>query len=635
MSLRAQAKAVIAITNEREANSLEHLKSELAKFRAEVRMRPEMVADIRAEFLGAIVEAGRRRLGLFAHEEQVMATLTMLDGNLAEVATGEGKTLSIAMTAVIHAWTRRPCHVVTANDYLAERDAKNLSRFFDLCGVTCGYVVGEMSPQEREEQYFGDVVYTTAKELAADYLRDELTEETLNHPGRRLIRQMYRGVAASENQRVLRGLHTVIVDEADNGLIDEAVTPLIISQPKENKILEQAAIQAFAVAAYFENGVHYETRERERTVKLLEPGYQKVSEASGELPGMWQGTTRRVEMIQRALEAREFFIRDKQYVVEDGKIVIVDESTGRRMPGRSWRQGLHQAVEAKEGVEISSPAETVASISFQRFFRQFHVLTGATGTANEAAAELWRVYRLRVSRIPLHKPCRRVEFKPHITTTMDDKWNSIIRECAIRHEQGQPVLVGTRNVKHSETLAAKLAEKGLSCQVLNAVRHRDEATIIASAGKRGHITIATNMAGRGTDIKIEPDVRERGGLCVIATEWHDSARVDRQLYGRCGRQGDPGEVQTFLSLEDDLVEKYLRSWVRNFFKSMRSAKRVTDEAGSDQLSPSDEPRMIDRVIRIVIRRCQRRSERDSFRQREAVLRADEERSKSLGFASKG
>ena len=616
--LEAEAKRIHALVERFGNGSSEQLQRELGEFREEIRSQPEKVGEISESAMAAIVDAARRRLGLLAHPVQIMAALAMLRGNLVEVATGEGKTLAIALAAVVRAWTDRPCHVVTANDYLAERDAKYLARFFELCGVSIGHVVGKMSPQDRQKMYCGAVVYTTAKELAADFLRDDLTEESFGHPGRRLIRRIYQSRPAHQQRRVLRGLHTVIVDEADNGLIDEAVTPLIISQSKVNKPLEEATLQAAELSRDFLVGRHYKREEKRRTVKLLDEGFRAIENSVESLSGIWKGRTRRVELVLKALEAREFFHRDQQYVVEDRKIVIVDESTGRRMPGRSWRQGLHQAVEAKEGVPITSPAVTVASISFQRFFRQFQTIAGATGTAWEAAGEFWRIYGMRVVRIPLHLPCQRQELAPRISASKEEKWAAVLLECQERHEQRQPILVGTRSVADSEELANRLRSVGLPCQVLNAVRHRDEAGIISGAGREGRITIATNMAGRGTDIRLGDEVDSLGGLCVIATEFHDSGRVDRQLYGRSGRQGDPGVAITFASIEDELAEKFLHPWVR---RTLRNGLKRQAPGGR-------------KLARFLLHRCQKRSENEAFKRRENVLKEDERKAKSLGFAKR-
>ncbi|MCB1229513.1 MAG: hypothetical protein KDN19_04570 [Verrucomicrobiae bacterium] len=616
--LEAEARRIHEIAERFAEVDIEKLKRELKEFRVDVRARPDDVGDVPESAMAAITNAARVRLGLFAHPPQIMAALAMLRGDLVEVATGEGKTLAIALVAVVRAWTERPCHVVTANDYLAERDAKYLGRFFELCGVTVGHVTGKMSPEERRTQYRNAVVYTTAKELAADFLRDDLTEEAFGHPGRRLIRQIYQARPSRDSRRVLRGLHTVIVDEADNGLIDEAVTPLIISQSKVNQALEEATLQAAELSREFVCDRHYQREETRRTVKLKDEGYRVIDDASEALSGIWRGRTRKVELVLKALEAREFFHRDKQYVVEDKKIVIVDESTGRRMPGRSWRQGLHQAVEAKEGVPITSPAVTIASISFQRFFRQFQAIAGATGTAWEAAGEFWRIYGMRVNRIPLHRPCQRQELPPRVFATAEEKWNAVLGECQKRHEIRQPILVGTRSVADSEELARRLRSVGLPCQILNAVRHRDEAAIIAGAGQKGRITIATNMAGRGTDIRLGEGVTELGGLCVIATDFYDSGRVDRQLYGRSGRQGDPGVAITYASLDDELATKFLHQWTA---KGLRRAMKQ-GVPGSRNLA------------RFLLRRCQKRSEKEAFRRRENVLKLDEERAKSLGFSAK-
>jgi preprotein translocase subunit SecA len=614
----ARAREIHELVERSGNREAEALRRDLREFRREVRARPEAVREVSDAAMAAIIAAARLRLGLLAHPVQIAAALALLRGDLVEMATGEGKTLAIALAAVVHSWTERPCHVVTANDYLAGRDAEYLAGFFDLCGIQGGHVVGKMSPEDRRSQYRAAVVYTTSKELAADFLRDDLSEEAFGHPGRRLIRQIYQSHPARDSRRVLRGLHTVLIDEADNALIDEAVTPLIISQSRENQALVEATLQAVGLCRSFVREIHFVRDERNRTVKLKEEGFHAIEIASESLSGIWKARTRRVELVLKALEAREFFHRDKQYVIEDHKVVIVDESTGRRMPGRSWRQGLHQAVEAKEGVPITSPAVTVASISFQRFFRQFHVIAGATGTAWEAAGEFWRIYGMRVHRIPPHRPCRREERSPQVFATLDEKWSAVVAECRQRHGTGQPILVGTRSVADSEALASRLREESLPCQVLNAVRHRDEAAIIAGAGRRGRITIATNMAGRGTDIRLEPGVGEAGGLCVIGTEFHDSARVDRQLFGRSGRQGDPGLAMMFASLEDELPRKYLAGWVTAALKKALNAHLPAARF----------------ISRSLIQRCQKRSEKEAFQRRERVLKNDEQRKKSLGFAAK-
>jgi preprotein translocase subunit SecA len=414
----------------------------------------------------------------------------------------------------------------------------------------------------------------------------------------------------------MRGLHTAIVDEADSVLIDEAVTPLIISSPRENELLKESVSTAQEIAGQLQPDEDFKLNLRYREVELTREGRERLDSICIGLPGFWRGTQRREEIIRQALLAREFFHRDRQYVVQDQKVVIVDESTGRQMPQRTWRQGLHQAIEAKEGLPVSNPSETIARLSFQRFFRCFHRLSGMTGTAREAAGEFWQIYKLPVVVIPTNKPCVREQWPDRIFGDADRKWSAIVEEVERIHALGRPILVGTRSVKASEHLASLLAERGLEFRVLNAVRHKEEAAIIAMAGQPGRITIATNMAGRGTDIILGDGVAAKGGLHVLATERHDSGRVDRQFFGRAGRQGDPGSAQAFVSAEDELARRYLPATVHQMLvRSLKngSAKRPM-------------------FARAAFAAAQRKAQSLAFKQRSAVLRADTWLDEALSFA---
>lgn len=565
--------------------------------------------------LGMVVEAARRKLGLSAHTEQIMGALAIRRGFLAEMATGEGKTLAIALAAAPTGWSGLPCHVITANDYLAKRDAKSLGSFYRFCDVEVASVTGDLSPEERRTNYEAGVVYTTAKDIVADYLRDRLRLGTLVEPGRRLIRTVLQPRRSIAQHIVMRGLHTAIVDEADHAMIDEAVTPLIISRQVPNEPLVQASTSAHAIASRLLRGEDYLANERYREIELLDGAEDKIAAASERLPGIWQGRQRRIDLVRQALQAREFFHRDQQFVISDGKLVIVDESTGRLMPQRTWSEGLHQAIEAKEGMEVSSPAETMARLSFQRFFRLFHSLSGLTGTAAEAGAEFWHIYRLPVVQIPHHRPCIRKVMPEQIHATADEKWQAVIREILERHAKGQPVLVGTRNVEASEHLSGLLAKEHVTFSVLNATRHEQEAAIIARAGEHRKITIATNMAGRGTDIRLGPGVVDLGGLHVIATERHESRRVDRQLFGRAARQGDPGSVQAFCSLEDHLLCRHAPQILRRRVKGMLGAAAPASR----------------RLAATIARFAQKSAERFAYQQRRNVLRSDMKLDESLGF----
>ena len=513
--------------------------------------------------LAGIREAADRKLGMRPFLVQLAGALALHRGDLAEMATGEGKTLTAGVAAVLSGWTRRPCHIVTVNDYLVERDADWMRPLHEFCGVRAGWVAAAMEPAERRKNYDLDITYVTSKELLADFLRDRLRLGALSDPSRRLLRDLIRPrAAAGDDGLVMRGLHSAIVDEADSVLIDEAVTPLIISAPHKNPLLEGAIGIARKIADSLEAGVDYRLNHRYREVELSPAGRVRLESLCGDLPGIWRGSERRDELVRQALTAREYFLRNKQYIVSEGKVVIVDEFTGRQMPQRTWRQGLHQAIEAKEDLPLSDPAETVARLSFQRFFRCFHRLSGMTGTAIEAAPEFWHIYRLPVIRIPTNRPCRREQWPDQVLLDESAKWQSVVRSVESLHATDRPILVGTRSVDASEKLALLLKERGLDSSILNAVRHRDEATVIAIAGERGRITIATNMAGRGTDIKLGHGVAALGGLHVLATERHESGRVDRQLFGRAGRQGDPGSAQAFVSLEDEIARRYLPGLVR-------------------------------------------------------------------------
>ncbi len=566
--------------------------------------------------LAGIREVSARELGMRPFPVQIIGVLALHRGFLAEMATGEGKTLTAGLAAVLAGWTKRPCHVVTVNDYLVERDAERLGKLYEYCGVRVGCVTGAMPPEERQKGHACDVTYTTSKELLADFLRDRLRVGSLHHPTRRLVGRLLGSPAATLNGLVMRGLHTAIVDEADSILIDEAVTPLIISATHENPLLKEAGQTAQKIVAGLRDGEHYRKNLRFKEIELTEAGVKHVADTSASLPGVWRGGARRLELAIQALVAREFFHRDRQYIIEKGKVVIVDEFTGRPMPQRTWREGMHQAIEAKEGLEISDPSETIARLSFQRFFRCFHKLAGMTGTAREAAREFWQVYQLAVIAIPTNRPCVREQWPDRVFATEEDKWAAVADEIARVHKTGRPLLIGTRSVAASERLATLLADRELQCSILNAVRLNEEAAIIAMAGEAGRITIATNMAGRGTDIFLGRGIAALGGLHVVATERHESGRVDRQLFGRSARQGDPGSAQAFVSIEDELIRRHLRPFYQN----------MIHQAVSDKL-PSWKP-----LARIAFRHAQSNAQRLAFAQRKRIMAADQWLGEALSFS---
>jgi preprotein translocase subunit SecA len=418
---------------------------------------------------------------------------------------------------------------------------------------------------------------------------------------------------------VLRGLDTAIVDEADSVLIDEAVTPLIISRPQKNSSLVEACEITHRLVEPLDAGRDYLINQRYKEISLTKEGERKVDEQSVMLNGIWRGSARREELVKQALTAREFYKRDQQYVVQDGKVAIVDEFTGRLMPNRTWRHGLHQAIEAKEGITVNDPSETLARLSFQRFFRFFRKLSGMTGTAKEASAEFWHIYRLPVMTIPTNRPCIRVSMPDRIFSTEREKFEAVVDEIEMLRNTGRPVLVGTRSVTASEKLALMLAARGLDYNLLNAVRHSEEARIVAAAGEKGRVTISTNMAGRGTDIKLGHGVAEMGGLHVIATERHESGRIDRQLFGRCARQGDPGAAQTFMSVEDELIRRFVSPLLRKRLAAALQGK-----------TPG-----VDVLARIALFQAQRTAQRLAYRQRREVLKMDTWLEEALSFAGSG
>jgi preprotein translocase subunit SecA len=566
--------------------------------------------------LAAIREAAYRTMGMRPFVVQLMGALGLHRGYLIEMATGEGKTLTAGLAAVLAGWSHQPCHIITVNDYLVQRDTEWLTPLYHMCGVRVGFVVGEMPPEKRRHAYDCDVTYTTSKEVVADFLRDSLQIGVLRDPTRRLIRRLLNNNTNRPENLVLRGLHTAIVDEADSVLIDEAVTPLIISTPRKNEALRNVVTVAQEIVSNLKPNTDYSVNVRYREIEITESGHEKIGSGCSALPGIWQGSFRRNELIKQALIAREFYLRDKQYVIDDGKIMIVDESTGRRMPQRTWRQGIHQAVEAKEGIEVTDPTEVVARLSFQRFFRFYTRLSGMTGTAREASDEFWSIYKLPVVAIPPNRPCVRKHLPDQVFASANEKWSAIVAEIERVHATRQPILVGTRNVAASEELARQLRTRNLEVTVLNAIRHQDEAVIVAAAGHAGRITIATNMAGRGTDIRLDKGVHELGGLRVIATERHDSGRVDRQLFGRSARQGEPGAAQSFISLEDELFQRFLPAPIRN--KVQQAVKSNLPAARA--------------LANGALRLAQHTAQRSAYKQRASVLRLDDWMQEALSFA---
>jgi len=610
-----RAEKVVAMEKEFTDLSESKLREQAVELRRIFRLGRE-TPEILDRAFAAVREIAFRQLGMRPFHVQVAGALALEAGSVVEMATGEGKTLTATMPATIAGWRGRGCHVITVNDYLAARDAEWMGTVYRFCGLSVAAVEQGMDPADRRAAYQADITYCTNKEVTADFLRDRLSLGRLQGLPSALMAKIADGAGSGTDRLVQRGLAYAIVDEADSVLIDEAVTPLIISGNAPNQEQVQAFRDSVALSMQLEIQRDYKTNERYREVDLTDAGKERLAELAKELGGVWAGARRREELVIQALTAREFYVRDKQYVVDGNKVVIVDEFTGRLMPDREWREGLHQAVEAKESLEVNPPKDTFARLSFQRFFRLYRKLSGMTGTAAEGWREFWQIYHLPVVTLPTNRPCIRSHLPDRVFVTEDAKWKAIVDAIRRVNQTGRPVLVGTRSVGSSERLSRMLTEVGLGNQVLNAVRHKEEAQVVAAAGQRGRITVATNMAGRGTDIKLGAGVAEVGGLHVLATERHEAGRIDRQLFGRCARQGDPGTCQAIVSLEDELVKRH----APHISSSLR--RRYGGREGEVR----------SRLARIAFNIAQRRAERLALSQRKGVLQSDNWLDQYLGFA---
>lgn len=589
------------------------LRQVAADLREVFRCHRDKPSDLERAF-ALVREVAYRQIGEKPFLVQLAGALVLEEGCIAEMATGEGKTLTATMPVTVAGWRGRGCHVITVNDYLAHRDAEWMGKIYRFCGLTVAHIEQQMSPDERKAAYMADITYCTNKEVAADFLRDRLVLGRLKGLSSILLDEIVNSRRVTE-RLVERGLHYAVVDEADSILVDEAVTPLIISGQAPNPEQIESFRQAADIAGQLEPEVDYRVNQRYREIELTKQGQARLIGLTGGLGGFWKGNRRTWEMVNQALTAKELYLRDKHYVIDSDKVVIVDEFTGRMMPDRTWRDGLHQAIEAKEMVQINPPKDTYARISFQRFFRMYHKLSGMTGTAGEAYDEFWQIYHLPVVAIPTNRPCIRKNLPNIILPTESAKWTKIVQEIRRIYETGRPTLVGTRSVRVSEHLSELLKTERLDHQVLNAIYHRQEAGIVAQAGQSGKITVATNMAGRGTDIKLGRGVAKLGGLHVIAAEPNESARIDRQLYGRCARQGDPGSAQGIFSLEDEIVSRYAKN-------SAAYLRKRYINANDDISSP---------LVRGIFHLAQSRAERLALRQRKSVLRTDHWLDEQLGF----
>jgi len=560
-------------------------------------------------------EVAHRTLSMRHVDVQLIGGLVLLKGMVAEMETGEGKTLTATLPASALALAGVPVHIITVNDYLAKRDADWMRPIYEGLGLRVGTIVHGMDPAARREAYRCDITYCTNKEVAFDYLRDRIILWDRPTPIRLQLERLY-GEKSRVNQLVMRGLHFAIVDEADSVLIDEARTPLIISSEAEGLYSSEIYKCAMTLARDLVQKTDFHVIWTDRTVELTNEGMTRIHDFDWSQAGFAGNEEQREELVRQALVALYLFHLDKHYLVKDKKVQIIDEYTGRLMADRSWERGLHQLIELKEGCEITGRKDTKARISYQRFFRRYLQLAGMTGTAREVAGELWSIYRMRVIAVPTHRPMRREYLQDRVYRTSDKKWTEIVKTIATLHDQKRPVLVGTRSVETSEKLSGLLSDKALPHKVLNARQDKEEAEIISQAGQPAQITVATNMAGRGTDIRLGQGVVEIGGLHVIASERHESGRIDRQLFGRCGRQGDPGTSEAFVSLDDELIMVHV-------WKPLRWLAEVTSSTFFGKW-----------LGRVLFGRAQRSAQRLHARMRHNLLKMDEQLSESLAFSGR-
>jgi preprotein translocase subunit SecA len=543
------------------------LLGEVRRLKAIVERDPKhRISSVLVPGLALVSEAARRVLGINYYDVQLLAGLALSQNAIAEMKTGEGKTYVGALASFIHALRGRGVHFMTTNAYLAERDRELISPVFEVLGMSVGLLQQDSPPFAKQKAYACDVTYGPGYEFGFDYLRDQiaLLSSTKRGLGEEYQRRR-RGHRNATVPQMQRGHSCAIIDEVDSVLLDEATTPLVLSSGSDQPVkMPEPYRAAIKMSEKLQADVHYVVDRSARTVRLTKEGITTVrsdldATARVGLQRPWP------DYVEQALHASLHLKCDVDYIVKDDKVQIVDENTGRVFAERSWRDGLHQAVQAKESVTITEENRPIARISRQQYFRLYDSLCGMTGTALGSEREFWNVYRQPVVVIPTCKPCQRQVFPTRYFDTVDNKWTAIAEVVADIHKSGQPVLVGTRTIENSEAIAAKLHQRGIAYRLLNGKQDADEARVVAGAGQRSAVTIATNMAGRGTDIKLGPGVAELGGLHVIVTEPHESARIDRQLMGRAARQGDPGTCQVFVSGEDSLVTRHA-AWLGQYLR---------------------------------------------------------------------
>ena len=580
------------------ALSDEELQAKTPEFRSRIE-KGESLDDLLPEAFAVSREASKRVLGLYPFRVQILGGIALHRGNIAEMMTGEGKTLTATMPVYLNALSGKGVHVVTVNEYLSSRDETEMGQLYRWLGLTVGLNLSTMSPEEKREAYACDVTYSTNSELGFDYLRDNMV--------------------VYKEQMVQRPLNYAIIDEVDSILIDEARTPLIISGEAEQANADYVRADRFVKklvedksdndADDDEDHGDYKIDWPTKTISLTRTGIQKACDHFG-LKNLYDVENQKlVHHIDQALRANYIMLKDIDYVVQDGEVLIVDSFTGRVMEGRRYSDGLHQAIEAKEGVKIQEESQTQATITYQNYFRMYQKLSGMTGTAKTEEEEFREIYNMEVITIPTNRPVIRQDMPDLLYPTLDSKFKAVVDEIKERHAKGQPILVGTVAIESSERLSHMLDKEHIPHAVLNAKNHAKEAAIIMNAGQRGALTIATNMAGRGTDIKLGPGVKELGGLAVIGTERHESRRIDNQLRGRSGRQGDPGYTRFYLSLEDDLLKRFGGDRVKDFL---------------DRLSDNDDDKVIEsRLITHQVESAQKRVEGNNYDTRKQTLQYDD------------
>lgn len=592
------ATKVESLADEYEKLSDEQLQAKTPEFRKRLE-KGETLDDLLPEAFATAREGAKRVLGLYPFRVQIIGGIALHYGNIAEMMTGEGKTLTATLPVYLNALTGKGVHVVTVNEYLSSRDESEMGQLYKWLGLTVGLNLNSMSADEKRDAYNCDVTYSTNSELGFDYLRDNMV--------------------VYKDQMVQRPLNYAIIDEVDSILIDEARTPLIISGQAEQANSEYIRADRFVKtltedksdddADDDEDHGDYKIDWPTKTINLTNQGIKKACEHFG-LKNLYDIDNQvLVHHIDQALRANYIMLKDIDYVVQNGEVMIVDSFTGRVMEGRRYSDGLHQAIEAKEGVKIQEESKTQATITYQNFFRMYKKLAGMTGTAKTEEEEFREIYNMEVITIPTNRPIARKDLPDILYPTLDSKFEAVVKEIKERHAKGQPVLVGTVAIESSERLSKMLDQAGIPHAVLNAKNHAKEAEIIMNAGQRGAVTIATNMAGRGTDIKLGPGVKELGGLAVIGTERHESRRIDNQLRGRSGRQGDPGVTRFYLSLEDDLMKRFGGDRVKLFL---------------DRISDNDDDKVIEsRMITKQVESAQKRVEGNNYDTRKQTLQYDD------------